>query len=178
MAQDHTVFLQHIQTCYYFWFMYFRLCLYTMYVSKPFSIPAYRRQCSSLSLHPHQHRFFCAGYQWRATVAENHILETALLHLLPKCTKVKSWIRPQSLLDESASITLHTLMNRAEMFLTITISTLSLESVAPIEEKTCTLFGERIITHAPKKICRTYACKSMTYDTSLCHKIFPVRCVK
>lgn len=72
---------------------------------------------------------------------------SALLHLLLEHAKVKSWICPRSLLDESAFITLLTLISLAEMFLTITISTfmvwasnqdttLSLESAALIEEKT------------------------------------------
>lgn len=37
---------------------------------------------------------------------------------------------------ESASITLPALINLAEMFLTITVATVSLKSVTPIEEKT------------------------------------------
>lgn len=101
---------------------------------------------------------------------------SALLHLLPEHTKVKTWICPQSLLGEFAFTTLPALINLAEMFLTITISTLSLESVAPIEEKNCSLFGQSIVICAPKRICRTYVCKNMTY-TSLCHKIFPIKWV-
>lgn len=73
-AQDHKVFLQHIQTCYYFWFIDFRLCVYTICVPKPFNVPVCRYQLFSLPLVPNQDRPLCRssdGQPWLKTHSRN-----------------------------------------------------------------------------------------------------------
>lgn len=150
---------------------------------------AFQHSCKEMAMFlPPSPSTSAQNFLCRLPATGNYGRNSALLHLLLEHTKVKSWICPQSLLDESAFITLLALISLAEMFLTITISTCRSLGLKPghntilreccsNRRKNYTLFGKCIITHAPKRICRTSVCKSMTYDTSLCRKIVPIRWV-
>lgn len=140
--------------------MCFRLCVYTIYWPKTVSFPEYRRQCSSLPLHPHQQRIFCAGYHWQETVAETHITETALLHLLLEYTKIKSWIYLQSRLNESAFLTLPAQSNR-DISYNHNFNTILRDCHSDRRKKLCTV--RRMHHHSCTQEDLQYLClKSMT----------------